>query len=459
LWVSPGDDFKVGRWFSTPKKMLAFMPYLGYVFLALLIMGLLEQFYTCIDELQTVSSYVLAKCKTIAALPSSSASSSSSTAPLPLHLAGIGSSVPVVAGSALPSKETVRSNEYIEEELKKHKVKKTLRTGLRILALGTTRRIWVVMAEVPKPVADAHSVLIATLHARLKTRDWLVEMAGGKYNDYLAKVVGVLQDDRVLFSTGLRQDPSHADTSNVRKEEDIVVMKAMVDLVRSQFTAELSHMRFYSDRPPYKFLMCLSSDANALPNLLRWAKDLYAGLRALEGRAVVDPWFRDYLRDTLWAESIYDLEFLIGLDEADFEMIPRDLKLACEDLAESFNASLIAEEGFKELDKFEHSHRAGFLGRTSRWHRLTTCGVLENFGRKQPPVTAAAKACRAAKVDPKIYEAARGPKAFSLGEEVFDRFENAKVMRPIIPRRWFIDRLFIYVGLVLECDLSQYIQS
>ena len=29
LWKSPGDQFKVGRWFNTPKKILKFIPYMG----------------------------------------------------------------------------------------------------------------------------------------------------------------------------------------------------------------------------------------------------------------------------------------------------------------------------------------------------------------------------------------------------------------------------------------------
>ena len=92
----------------------------------------------------------------------------------------------------------------------------------------------------------------------------------GEYNDYLAEVVGTLYDEDVLFEAGLLQDEEYADRGPVRLEEDEIVSKAMLDLVRTTFDEELRHMRYFSDRPPYKYCACLSRDVSQPKATIGW---------------------------------------------------------------------------------------------------------------------------------------------------------------------------------------------
>ena len=103
-------------------------------------------------------------------------------------------------------KEVVARDETIDDEIKRHKLKQTLRTGLKILSRRLSVRLWSLMADMPKPIKKHHCLLIKALTKPDKCKKRFVEFVDGKYNEYLADVVGKLQSRPVLARVGLLCD-------------------------------------------------------------------------------------------------------------------------------------------------------------------------------------------------------------------------------------------------------------
>ena len=241
------------------------------------------------------------------------------------------------------------------------------------------------------------------------------------------QVVGKLNDSVTLFECGLLQEEAFADRTPVRIEEDKVVAKGLVDQVRCQFDEELRHIRNYSCRPPFRLLAMLTTDDEDEPNTtLQWAKDLLARLREVEHRAKDDKWWRSFLTRCLWPISVWVQELLTALAESDFEQIPTDIKLELESLSKSFNGSYIAECGFRKLTEFALIGKfAQKLSNYSIWHRLHTCGILEEFDRPLVAIDAGAAMAKPGTINKHVFEAPA--KQFSLGEKAFDKIEDKKV--------------------------------
>ena len=153
-------------------------------------------------------------------------------------------------------------------------------------------------------------------------KSWVAGLSCGSFDTYLAKVVSVVRDREALEKCGLVQDDMFKDASPSRLQEDMVVCKALVDLVRDVFDDELRHVRFYVDRPPYRFAALSGRVPGEPTRTLGWSKKLLAALRKLEAESLKDKWYDQYLDEALWPRSVLVQELLTGMDEAELKVAP-----------------------------------------------------------------------------------------------------------------------------------------
>ena len=357
---------------------------------------------------------------------SGAASSSTTVAPMPT-LTTPGTSTPASSGVAPPTKSTVKGDTSVDNELKKFKQKKALQLALRVIARSTTRRLWAVMAVAPHAIMMEHFEPIKAISTKRHIKSWIVGLSCGSFNTYLAKVASVVRDREALEKCGLVQDDMFKDASSSRLQEEMVACKALVDLLRDVFDNELRHVRFYVDRPPYRFAALSGRMPGEPTRTLGWSKKLLAALRKLEAESLKDKWYDQYVDETLWPRSVLVQELLTGMGEAEFRVVPDDIQTDINDMVAGYNSSVIAENGFRKLDEFAQTHRTRVQSRITRWQRLSVCGILEDHDRIQPPITPEARAQASSSISASTFQASKNSAAFTLGEEALGMLENKKV--------------------------------
>ncbi len=196
--------------------------------------------------------------------------------------------------------------------------------------------------------------------------------------------------------------------------------RSVLDLVRTTVAREIGVMRYYSERPPYKF--CAMLDVEAREDVLKWCGSLRQALYTVEEKSLNDGWLRRYLRDLLWPKNVWTRETLVAIDETDGESLPQDMVTEVERLARGFNSSLIAEIGMKAMGEASHQHRAGVLSRQSRWHKLVSSDILADVDCKSLVAAPCSTAMKAAKIPKDLYEF--GNRDFSLGNDKLDAISS-----------------------------------
>lgn len=107
-------------------------------------------------------------------------------------------------------------------------------------------------------------------------------------------------------------------------------------------------------------------------------------------------------------------EVLVALAESSFEVVPPNIEVDIHLLVRGWRSSVPCENGFKILQAGSAAHSANFLGRTSRWHRLTTSGPLADHDRKRVQHVNVAKTSKDNMLKACVFNA-KANSRFSLG--------------------------------------------
>ena len=111
----------------------------------------------------------------------------------------------------------------------------------------------------------------------------------------------------------------------------------------------------------------------------------------------------------------------MALEETGFKECPPDLAMRLDGLLEAWTTSVPCETAFKHLSDSSFQHRAGQLGRTSRWHRLTCSSLLPELDRELVPITPLAVATKAPAITSAVFDVREAKAKFSLGSDELDK--------------------------------------
>ena len=177
-------------------------------------------------------------------------------------------------------------------------------------------------------------------------------------------------------------------------------------------------MRTYSCVPPYKFVLLRSRHLPERQSCMTWTKSLTTALYAVEKHALKSKWHATFLKNLVWPGSTFVREVLVGCKEAGHIEAPDDINQDLGDMVQGLYGSVPCELGFKILSNCSHIHRAGVLGRVSRWHRLLASDLCKDHDRPLADITAHSHATKASKIGLGAFDHKAAKQVFSLGDHV-----------------------------------------
>ena len=279
------------------------------------------------------------------------------------------------------------------------------------------------MRMTAEPVEEAHRKTKTAHKTQMGVANWSIQMANKEYNKYLIEIAEILHDEDKLLELGFTA-AYHEGESAEDYPDDVLIAGTVVDLIRATMAHELKSMRTHSCIPPLGLLNLRSHSTETKEECLEGAASLLNALHVFQELAVGIHWFYTHLRDMVWPASVWVYEALTSLAEAEFKHVPRDIVSRLDSLLMSWMGSVVAENGFKKLSECSFQHRAGQLGRLSRWHRLVAGTLLTEYDRKPAPSTPISKASQARCVKAGVFERRIAKATFSLGSDVPDMIKS-----------------------------------
>lgn len=156
----------------------------------------------------------------------------------------------------------------------------------------------------------------------------------------------------------------------------------------------------FGDSFPCAFYLLLSPDAAVRAKGLEFCRDAWQWLEKAEKAALEDRFMSNILRDMQWPAWCWVRELFIQLAEFQFQHIGKDVELAVKAFAESLSTTHIVEDCFHQLKEMARESSNGTCESVRQWHTLQTCGLAEDYDRKQPTETPTSRSA-AAKAMPK----------------------------------------------------------
>lgn len=303
-----------------------------------------------------------------------------------------------------------------ELDRNRNKFKNTLHLMAQCLANRLNLKVATMMSLVAMPIAEEHSRGVHEFHTQAGVLQWHSTMADGEYERYLSQVVLVLGDSDALAQMGF-SEPGAFRTNDFGLKDEELLASTMMDLVRHIYSIEWATMMMYTHRLPHKFAKLCHEDPEKRAAAIDEIQEMWEVLLEAEEAAHSSPFLDGYLASLLWPRSTWVRETCIAMAECGWARVPSDVRSEVQGVFRSQGSSLLNELGFEHLVSETRQSKQGGLGRSTRWQRLITSTLLENFDRKQPPIDMEAKS-EASKLilSNKVYEAKRCN--FSLGDDL-----------------------------------------
>lgn len=154
--------------------------------------------------------------------------------------------------------------------------------------------------------------------------------------------------------------------------------------------------------PPYSFLLLLQS-GDPLAAALRQHRGAWVYLERMESTRC-DKDCQSLLDACTIGLQQFCREIFIQLLEVDFAFVPPLVEHSVRAFGNSFMSSLLCEEQFNACRKVQKSSRVQKLELDSIYHCVSVGGkVMESFGRRQVPITAAAPSASVGHVPGKCF--------------------------------------------------------
>ena len=129
-------------------------------------------------------------------------------------------------------------------------------------------------ASSPWPVRAAPSAIL------------VIAMATGGYDDVLMKTWATLQSRKVLSELGVSVAQRFEGHSTL--QEDMIIADVFVTFVRELLAATIESWAFFSHRPPFCLLGCLSKDKAVRESTLKQAKALWDLVDEMDQKSLKD---------------------------------------------------------------------------------------------------------------------------------------------------------------------------
>lgn len=189
-------------------------------------------------------------------------------------------------------------------------------------------------------------------------------------------------------------------------------------------------MRRFSCTPPLRYVLLTSRDPGIRARTTAWAAQLRTALYKLEEEIGTDDFLKAYHRDMMWATASFPREVLVALAETYDTTCPEDMILELENMSRGFHTSVIVENGNKHLSSCAKYSPNGQIAGPTRWHRLLTSSLSEEWDRRLPQTLPIDNACKAPRFNKSCFDPLKSRKDFSLGETMLDNIGSKDCLDP-----------------------------
>ena len=293
------------------------------------------------------------------------------------------------------------------------------------LANFTTTKLMLSMARLSEPLEEETRKDLVRIKTRMGSFNYSVSLASGEYVKLLQATFMNLENHDFLFELGMKTALDVFSDGTLKEDE--VLSESAIDYCRELVSAELVSSAFYSERPPFCFLACLSRDMQVKENAARFASRLYNAMEIanadIENKALIK---KQYDR-MMWPHNALACDWLIAALECKFEGWPSSLKEGdMTKVASGLLTSVPVENLHSVVQDNCRQSRGGLLGRHSKWHRVSVSGILEDNEMPAPKQTAEhARQVLAEKIEikNKLYETCTVDE-YSLGSDDLRRLRE-----------------------------------
>ena len=322
-------------------------------------------------------------------------------------------------GSAAPPVPVKASNHDVASL--RRQTKGNAHLSLSVLTNRTSRRLAHVLHYAGEPLEYESRMGRTLLTTQTGCFDWIVNISCGGYSKMINDIWAVMRDRKMLRNMGFLVQDVMGSGSVL---EDELIATTLVDFSRDLVAGIIQAFATLSHRPPFGLLGVLSRDPVDVQNKLGWARDLWHMLERFEKREVVVAGGAEKFREALWPSSPICREWLIGLFEVNFEGVPPDLVAEMTDVARVSHTSVPVEQMNSKLTDEMRQSKGGFLGRTSKMHRMMQSGIYTENDRVPPTPTMEDKvSSRAVNLGSSMFKA---EEVCSLGEQCLEDILDRK---------------------------------
>ena len=303
------------------------------------------------------------------------------------------------AAAAMPSSSSARvpvalSNTEIDDLRKK--AKNSMDLACRILANTFHYRILQGVRAISQPFRATFARAQTMLKTRRSTLQHFEEKASRcRLEDDLLQSMRIFRGGELKLRLGFLDVDTPCPAQSM-VSEDQSVGQLLFDFACRLCGKHVMQNMKYSDSVPGMFLLLKSPDEHVVKDTLKKLKTLWELVVEAERIAHIDAWVRNKVKDIVILKWPWIREQFLILAEFSFKHAAREVVEATERIYLGMPHTLLAENGFNELNQATQVSRKKDLCRKMRWHRLTTSPLVQDFDRTNVQATVTSRSCAAA---------------------------------------------------------------
>jgi hypothetical protein len=235
---------------------------------------------------------------------------------------------------------------------------------------------------------DKSKTTTKTLAGSVQFKQWL---AGEGISDVVLEAFSVFHIPEKLDNIMLLEPHEYDYLPEEALAQDDMLCQTLFNLIVNLSSSHLLSSMSYSHTYPGRFALLFKESGQDKAPLFASFKSDFELLMKLEAAAFNDVWISEFLRQLRWPCEQFTRELFVMLAEMVFKGTTPEIDDAIAGFTQSIMTTNVNEDVFNRMRFREGASSNGAFSRTSRWHKATTTGLIQDYGKMPVKVTGSAK--------------------------------------------------------------------
>ena len=276
----------------------------------------------------------------------------------------------------------------------------TMHFAAHVISRPLSRRLYFGQCKLSKPLREAFMEEMEALKTRRGSRALHLDLVAGEGRETIRNLFNRWCSE--AFAKSIEFGRRHA--SDLKFREDFKVASTMWRVTIGCAGATILTDCAYTALPPLVFLKLVDPRESLVAEGLRFCKQLWDGLTALEAAAIGRKDIENFCISLRWPCEQWCRRILLMLAEDDFQFVRPAMLQEVEAFLNAPKTTLFVEH-FNNLGRrVERRNGSGKLEPIAAWHRFSCCKILEEHDIRKVSATAASDAAAPSVIDASIFE-------------------------------------------------------